>query len=309
MPRILALTLLLLLASAAEPVGARLGFACQGTVAQLTALRLTGAGLALWLLIGRRSSLPLGRRLAPLAALVLAYNLLLMTSLALLPGSVVATALAAIPAFVGIFAGRKAAPGFWLGAVLALLGVGFLSGGLATGSSVLGWTCLGLAVIASAYYRVRAETSTRWIEPVLVSAHVFGLNALLAGAALPFLGPYSPSIVLWGLLLGLAAAAHSLAFLALVRDLGAGRSSLLAVALRPAVVLLAALTLGEWLTPAQWLGVTLTLVGAYVAQRGLPAVRPLRSQPRRLPWRVVMPLRTRQLDRPVRLPSRTRDRL
>ena len=170
---------------------------------------------------------------------------------------------------------RAAALVLSMGGVVLVLAGG--TGGADTGTIAPAGILLGLLASASqvlfvtlsrhGYRSVPADMATL----VIMATSVVGaiVVALVAGQASGLLVPFSTPRV-WPLILlaGVAAAGvSSLLFLLAIRQIGGTRAGILML-LEPVVgVLLAAVLLGEAMTPARGVGAGLVLLGALVLQR------------------------------------------
>lgn len=199
--------------------------------------------------------------------------------------SVVAILLYTYPAMVvlaeRVFYGVPLSSGRGIAVLLTFTGCALVSDPFSSqgGVAVIG---IGLGLGAAACYSAFSMLSDRWLEGrprTTLMAYLFVFTALLAGAAAVLAGA-SLSVadwsgVVWLMLAGIVIFPTFIAillYLRAVRGLGAGQAAILSTFEPVFTIVLAAVLLGEKLSPVQWCGAALVLLGVFIAERaGRPA--------------------------------------
>jgi len=246
------------------------------------ALRFTMAGLAWWgiLLLRRRLLWPGARRAAQavgLGALVYAPNALAYyQGTALVPGSLAAMAVAAVPVVVALLAWLllRERLGWlgWMALMLAVVGGMMLAGGPGGSADPVGLLWLGGAIMFYSLYIVLSAPVTRALSPPIA------ISCIVVGAALFYWlwGGLTGRLdfdfdsIGWTVVAGMALLPTVLAmfaFLAGVEIVGATRAAILSM-LEPVVgVLLSVLILHDRPGPLQVAGGGLVILAAVLVQR------------------------------------------
>jgi drug/metabolite transporter (DMT)-like permease len=282
------LILIALLAASIEPVLVRLGYRGNATPAQLWLARSVVAALVVVPIT--RSLKPVSR--AQMRAVLSVGPLLLLTTLAslnalrVMPVALLVTAMSTTPALVAIgnqLLGReRGSLKFWLGFFCCLAGVTLsvdLGNIVAPREFSWGLVLLLVAMASSAVYRIRLEGLTKIVEPQVASTWFFVINGILAVLLIPFcvyldeadsastwLRGFPERVFYIAAWAGVASVLANIIFVKAVRLLGATRMSIFDLLQRPLVVILAAVILGESVTPPQLAGLALVLLGVHLAK-------------------------------------------
>jgi drug/metabolite transporter (DMT)-like permease len=161
--------------------------------------------------------------------------------------------------------------------VVALLGLD-LAGGLA----LIGAAMILAATACYAYASMQVRLRFSDVRPVgLAAATLTVSTVLLAGPAAATAPASPPPAGTLGALALLGAACTALAFVlyfALVREVGAGRASVITYAAPAVAVVLGVTLLGERLGGWALAGLALIAVGSWLSTRGGPAARPREAE-------------------------------
>lgn len=290
----------------ASVIAALIPAACFGTLAIFTSIAYKHGALPLQLLTWRftLAALLLGGYLAvtrpnslrvPLADVgryavisMLGYgaaSICFFFALTFTDASVVAILLYTYPAMVvlaeRVFFGVKLSSGRGFAVLLTFVGCALVSDPFSAQGGV-GFLGIVLGLGAAACYSMFSMLSDRWLEGrprLTLMAYLFVFTALLSGAAALFTGTglsvagWTPLV--WLMLAGIVVFPTFIAillYLRALRGLGAGQAAILSTFEPVFTIALAALVLGESLSPLQWCGAGLVLVGVFIAERaGRPA--------------------------------------
>lgn len=284
--------------------------ACFGTLAVLTPLAYkTGAEplpLLAWrfviaaALIGGLATLRDRRALLVPLSDIGRYSVLALTgygaasvcfffALTYADASVVAVLLYAYPALVTVcgwlFFGEKAT---WLqGLAVAVTFVGCaLVVGLGAGKAAAAWQGIALGLGAAVGYTVFNLMSHRWLpgrSQLTMMTYTFGIAVILPTVGTILLQgpaallPVGWTVTTWGLLLAIVLVPTFIAvvlYLEGIRGLGPSQAAVVSTLEPLFTILLAAVVLGERLTPLQLLGAALVLVGVLTAEIAARMVEP-----------------------------------
>jgi drug/metabolite transporter (DMT)-like permease len=193
--------------------------------------------------------------------------------------------LATVPVWVGligVFSGKeRVRPGGWLGILLSLLGIILIILGNDPeaqfqfgGATLWGDLLILLATLCWSGYTLLSRPLLRHYPSAVVSSFSTLMGAiplvLVAMPALLTLDWGQTPLLAWAALVFSGLFAIALAYFFWnygVSRLGSTRTSLYSNLTPPIALFTAWLTLGETLTPQQWLGALLTLCGVIVARR------------------------------------------
>lgn len=269
-------TLLALLAADVEPILVKFGYQTHATPLQFLALKTMLAAMLIypltrcWRWVGWAEL----RRIAPVSALLLFTNGLML--LGLLYASVVTaltivTSTPALVALVNRARGRERHEArFWCGFILSAGGVVLTidlarQGGLS--ASWMGILALGGAVVSSTIYRTAMEDLTSRHPPLLISTYTYFINGMIVFLfLLPWMGHVPPAALGIGVWIGLAGALANVAFISALHLVGSTRISIFNMLQRPLVIVTAALVFHEPLGPLQIVGIVAVLVGVRLAR-------------------------------------------
>lgn len=184
------------------------------------------------------------------------------------------------PVFVGLLSwivlARRPNRAFWIGVALSLVGCALIVSAHVDGAVSAG-TLIGdaLAIVASSFFasylltteRVRSAMDTLTFNTLAIVGSIAMLGAICLAFGLPLVG-YPPRT--WLALAGLGLISQLGAYYALVYALGHLPATVTSVSLLaqvPGTALLAALLLGEPLSPIQIAGTAIVLAGIFIVNR------------------------------------------
>lgn len=271
---------LVVIATAVQPILVKLGYRVELDALQL--LLMKNLLSALIVLPFVRSFRWLSKdefwRIARISVLILGINGFSLLALELLPAAIVVTLTTTVPVFVAlvnIILGREHnSCKFWLGLGISLLGVVLVTqivtaiiDGKVVISSWLGVLFTFAAISCAVTYRVNMEKLTHTFEPKLLWIWCFWINAVVIFIlALPFVSMPKIEALPLATGVGLSAAIANSAFLWAIRSVGATSTSVFQLLQRPFILVCTAFILGETLSPLQWLGAGLVIIGVSLAR-------------------------------------------
>jgi len=272
-PSLVALTIA---AGCVEPLLARASGARHIEPQTLLVLRYLVAALVValiskWRWVGRAGAL----RLASAGVLLFCTSGLALVAFVRLPVAIAVTLVSATPLWVAIATARREGLGarFFGALALGIVGIVLTAGPLDFDADAVGIACALGATLSSAIYRLVIERVGKDYPASLVSSYVFATGAVLAIAIAPFVARPDGYAAGTGVVVGLAAAASNVSFVAAVAVWGAARTSLALLLQRPVIIALAALLLAEPITLLEGVGVVLVIVAVTLA-RPAPKAKP-----------------------------------
>lgn len=263
---------LALVAASLEPILVKFGY--RGTLepAQLIVLKNIIAALVMVPLFSQAKVAGLSclRKMLVPGMLLFITNLTAFLSLQHLQVVLFITIVTTTPALVALVntrLGRESAGSkFWLGLVMCFTGVICTLDYKDITVNYIGVACACISALSSTFYRVKMEDLTSTFSPALCSFSTFAVQAVLTLLLIPLVRPLPGEAYGLGLWLGVSASIGNIAFLSALQLVGSTRISILTMLQRPLIVVLAAISLQETISPAQWLGVALVMIGVHLAQ-------------------------------------------
>ena len=265
---------LALLAASIEPIVSKFALRDGISALQLVLLKNTiGAAFMLPVLIQQAKSLN-GRLLQLLflpGLLLFVTNTLTLLSLQTVSVVLLITIVSSVPALVAIINSRlgrdKLSLKFWAGFAACFLGIVLTLDYSDISVNALGLAFAFIAAISSSIYRVRMEILCEQNSPRMAAATSFFIQGLLS-LSLVFFVPtsFAGKTLGYGCWIGLSAALANLAFISALNMVGSTRISVLTLLQRPLLIIAAAISLHEVVTPVQALGIILAMLGIWLAQ-------------------------------------------
>lgn len=263
---------LALAAASLEPILVKFGY--RGTLepAQLVVLKNIVAALVMVPLFSRAKAAGLSslRQMLIPGVLLFITNVTAFLSLQHLQVVLFITIVTTTPALVALVntrLGRESGGSkFWLGLFMCFAGVICTLEYKDIAVNYLGVACACISALSSTLYRVKMEDLTSVFSPALCSFSTFAVQAALTLLLIPLVRPLPAEAYGLGLWLGISASIGNIAFLSALQLVGSTRISILTMLQRPLIVVLAAVSLQESISPPQWLGVALVMIGVQMAQ-------------------------------------------
>lgn len=261
-----------LLAASIEPIVAKFAYQSNVDAVQLIFLKnVIGALFMIPILrIYKKQSLASFKEIAPAGLLLLATNSLTLFSLKTLSVVLLITIVTCVPALVALLnniLGRDSlSPKFWAGFLMCFLGVVLTLDYKDIAVNLPGMLCALAAAISSSVYRVRIEILCDKYNAAISASFSYFIQGAVTLLFLPWALPLGKNALVYGSWIGFAAALANLAFVYALNLVGSTRISVLTMVQRPLLIIAAAFTLHETVTPIQAAGIVLVMVGIQLAQ-------------------------------------------
>jgi len=269
--------MLAILASSIEPIVVKFGYTASLNTFELLSMKLILGGLFMSPLYLKLKKIKLVylAEIILLATIFTTTYILIYLALKKINASTLITIITTIPVFVAIINKIKGKilleANFWFGFFIILIGI-VLSVKLfdlnTNNFSLISILYAFLSVLCSAIYRTRMDLITKKINPYLVSSYLFLINLCFGLIILFFLRKHnfysSWPILTW---LGFSSAIANIAFIKAIHLLGSTKTSILTLLQRPLVIIISAILLKEALTIMQIIGISLVIIGVYIANK------------------------------------------